>query len=141
MDFDFLVPIFVVFFMSATTYLIFELFARRRERLALIEKLTEIRSEDLDKSRASIFTNYGLPSVRFSFLRVGMLILGVGLGIIVGFTILALILGRPYLDGDYNNYNLTSVVYGACICFFGGAMLVGSYFLEKALQKHYKNED
>ena len=139
MNFSFLIPILVILFISVTTYLIIELFVRRKERIMMIEKMTELKSEDLEKSRAALLTNYGLPSFHFNGMRWGFLFIGIGLGIIVGFVILALSIGHSYINGDYQNYELVSIVYGSCICIFGGVMLVGSYFLEKEFKKRYQS--
>lgn len=141
MSFDFLIPILIILFLSVTVYLIFELFVRRKERLMMIEKMTELKSEDLAKSRASFLTNYGLPSFHFNGMRWGLLLLGIGLGIIAAFAILALAIGQAYIDGTYKNYELESVVYGACVCFFGGAMLVGSYYVEKEFKSRFHSDE
>ena len=76
----------VVGIICAGIYGLFELFVRKKERLAIIEKI----GDHLD---ASIFCGkLGLPSymgTRFSFsaLKAGCLLAGIGLGLLVGFFI------------------------------------------------------
>ena len=64
-----------------TIYKVVELFVRKRERLMLISKLTEISNVD--------FKGINLYSSgnKFTALRIGWLMFGVGLGFLAGFLI------------------------------------------------------
>ena len=120
----------ILFIIFGAFYLIIELFARRSERKMLISKLSELSPEDAKK----IETPY--LGVRFerirectkysSAFRWGMAFLGIGLGLFVGF----------YLNYyyDQNDYDTRSVIYGACVCLFGGLALVLSYFIERKIE-------
>ena len=62
----------------------FELFVRRKERLLIIEKISE-RMDIADLGKRLSLPSYGLPRFSFSSLKTGCLLMGIGLGILVGF--------------------------------------------------------
>ena len=101
-----------------TIYKLAELFVRKRERLMLISKLTEISNVD--------FKGINLYSSgnKFTALRVGWLMLGVGMGFLAGFLVsMMATYGQYAYDFDsvwHFHHNVASVVYIACICIFGG---------------------
>ena len=108
------------------TYMTFELFARRSERLKMIEKIGQSMAP-LDPSILKVQFNSLLPSLSrksFTALRIGCLLIGVGLGFSVG-VVLCFILRTP-------NDEFTILVCGASIVLFGGISLVISYYLERA---------
>ena len=83
---DFITIPLVVGIICAGIYGLFELFVRKKERLAIIEKI----SNNLD---ASAFEGkLGLPNymsrVSFSALKVGCLLAGIGLGLMIGASVL-----------------------------------------------------
>lgn len=141
MNMDFITQPLIVLFIFGAIYLVFELFVRRKERMMIIEKMTEIKSEDLGKSRASLLTNYGLLSFHFKGLRIGMLLLGIGLGILVAFFILDIFTSGAYIQGHFENYEVASSIYAACVCLFGGFALVGSYLIEQKMKDNHPSED
>ena len=77
-----MVPL-IIGIICAGIYGLFELFVRKKERLAIIEKI----GDKLDPS--AFDAKIGLPrlSTNFSFssLKAGCLLVGVGLGILFGF--------------------------------------------------------
>ena len=79
---DFIMVPLIVGIVCAGIYGLFELFVRKKERLAIIEKIG-------DKLDPSADVKIGLPrlSANFSFssLKAGCLLAGVGLGLLVGF--------------------------------------------------------
>lgn len=111
-------------------YLVIELFARRSERKMLVNKITEIHAEDFRKLYGTRFLGLSAKDsiVKHSSpLRWGMLLLGVGLGLLVGF----------YMVYYYEpNWNAGQVIYTASICIFGGLALVLSYVIENKNGKH-----
>ena len=83
-----LVPIFIVGIITLGIYRLFELFVRRKERMSIIEKL----QNNVDPS---VFANkfslplLGQPGVKFPSswpLRASLLLVGIGLGLLVGFS-------------------------------------------------------
>ena len=110
-------------------YKVVELFVHKRERLMLINKLTEISNVD--------FKGINLYSSgnKFTGLRIGWLMLGVGVGFLLGFCIdLWATLGDYALKAEeMRQYRLDvgSIVYVACICICGGIGLLMSYRAER----------
>ena len=108
-------------------YKVVELFVRKRERLMLINKLTEISNVD--------FKGINLYSSgnKFTGLRIGWLMLGVGCGFLFGFLINLMATGGQYAsnyDWDYH-HRVAGIVYVACICICGGIGLLLSYLAER----------
>lgn len=110
-------------------YKLFELFAGRRERLLLIEKLGDRLTEDTFRKgiiyRPSLFS--------FNSLRAGCLLLGLGLGLLAGYLIVATTQPEYFAD-EYNDaVNKTvSLIYGASVLIGGGLGLLVSYLIEVA---------
>lgn len=123
----------IIGIICATIYGLFELYARRRERIALIEKLSEIKG--LGEINGKIDLTFGKP---FSFwaLRGGCLLVGLGLGIIVGF----FLTGNIFHDhfGDPLFRKVTDTILGGSILFFGGIGLLVAFILE---MKYFKKTE
>lgn len=123
----------VVGIICAGIYGLFELFVRKKERLAIIEKI----GDHLD---ASIFCGkLGLPSymgTRFSFsaLKAGCLLAGIGLGLLVGFFI-DLNVSTSFVGADGFSRDVSEVVYGASVLLFGGLGLIIAFVVEMRLDK------
>ena len=128
---DFISIPLVVGIICAGIYGLFELFVRRKERLAIIEKI----SNNLD---ASAFEGkLGLPNYmsRFSFsaLKVGCLLAGIGLGLLVGFFI-NLSLRNMY----YQEHQFTEMAFSSSVLLFGGIGLIVAFVIELKLNKDKK---
>ena len=112
-----------------TIYKLAELFAHRRERMMLINKVAEIK--DVDFKGISLYSNSG-NNGKYLSLRIGWLMLGVGAGFLLGFCInLWATLGdyvQAWKDGwwRYQDY-VAGIVYLACICICGGIALLIAY--------------
>lgn len=130
---DFIIAPVIVGTICATIYGLFELFARRRERMAFIEKLSEIKS--LGQVEGKIDFTFG-KSFSCWALRGACLLIGLGLGLIIGYLI------TPGIGEYYDKIRLAkieSVVYGGSILLFGGLGLLAAFILEvKFFQKHEK---
>lgn len=101
------------------TYKLFELFAGRKERIMLIEKLCEKLSPD-QLARKPLY----MPShSSFSGLRLGCLLIGLGIGLLMGYFIVWLT-----VSGD--SCSASSIVYGSCVLLGGGTGLLVSYIIE-----------
>jgi len=126
----------------ATIYGLFNLFVRRKERMAIIEKIG-------DKLDASYLRGkVQLPSFRgmnFSFgtLQVGCLLIGIGVGLLVGLMIhLALIIGQGYVEsGNWLQRGLVEVGYGSSVLLFGGLGLIIAFLVEMNLKRKVKKEE
>lgn len=128
----------VVFIVFSTIYGLFELFARRRERMAIIEKLGDNIDPALVTTRTCLpFLTGG--KISFGALKAGCLLMGIGIGMLVGFFIC-----RGYIDGFGTENSeiprgLISMVNGASILIFGGIGLLVAFFLELKYSKKKGN--
>ena len=110
-------------------YKVIELFVRKRERLMLINKLTEISNVD--------FKGINLYSSgnKYTALRIGWLLLGVGCGFLLGFLINLMATQGQYaydVDGVWSyQIHVAGIVYVACVCICGGIGLLLSYRAER----------
>lgn len=116
-------------------YKLFELFVGRKERMMIIEKLGDKLTPDTFKN--GIFYRTGLFS--FGGLRMGCLMIGLGVGLLVGYGIISATTQYSYFDGN-RPYEVTSVVYGACVLLGGGTGLVVSYLIEKKQREDEHNK-
>lgn len=130
-----LVPIFVMGIITLGIYKIFELFVRRNERISIIEKLSNIDPETL-KHRIN-FPVYKDESIGSWSIRIGLLLIGVGLGVVIA-TIVDISTAIPsYYKGQlvYDSMRSVDVLYPSCAAVFGGIGLVIAYFIEKKKDK------
>jgi hypothetical protein len=121
----------IVFFFI---YMIFELFARKNERIRLIEKMgqsiTPMDSSLLKSQFSTLLPSFDKKS--FSSLRIGCLFVGLGLGLLVG---LFLCLNFRHIENDWERETFKSVCYGASVLLFGGLGLIISYIIESRSSK------
>ena len=123
-------------------YKVIELFVHKRERLMLISKITELKN--IDFKGISLYSSGG----KYTALRIGWLLLGIGFGFLLGFCINMLATYGDYsfrADEDfvyrYSN-RVGGIVYVASVCICGGIGLLMSYRAErKAEQPEEKNKD
>lgn len=131
-----LTPGIVLAVLGITLYKILELYARRKERLNLIEKLSESNPDlKLDLSFKS--------GNAFSSLKIGLLLTGIGIGCLVGIIIqtsctdsLSLQYNRFDDSVQYNIQALVGTIYFASISTFGGIGLIVAYLIEKKDKQH-----
>lgn len=148
--FNFLIPIFVTATICLTIYKLFELFVRRKERNTFIEKLSEIPVQNLSGFSGRLSLPYGVgPSWNFVALRIGLLLLGIGVGLLVGYfiadvnvytndVVLARAKHRTYINMVEGSL---PVIYGSSVLFFGGLALAASFLVEQwVIRQGVKNE-
>jgi hypothetical protein len=138
---DNLVPIFVVGIIALTTYRIIELFVRRKERMIILDKL----QNGIDP--AAFSHQLKLPLIKVPRtdswpIRLGLLMIGIGIGLIVGFLLEASLTDsiRPefgHLEHQVqrNIRDTVGLIYFACVSLFGGAGLLTAYFVEQKTNK------
>ncbi|MFT3740918.1 MAG: hypothetical protein QM786_19380 [Breznakibacter sp.] len=130
----------VVGIITLGIYKLFELFVRRRERLNIIEKV----GEKIDPS--FLGEAHPIPvkiSGRFSFgsLKAACLLIGIGLGLLIGYTISlnSLPYGGIYSD-NYQQNQLMGVIFGASVLVFSGLGLLTAFVIEMKIEKKNKNQ-
>lgn len=131
----------VVGIITLGIYKLFELFARRKERLMIIEKL----GDKLDPSM--IETKHSFPiklegMQRFGTLKIACLLLGIGLGLLIGYFIcLNTVVGFNYENISYNANQAVGVIYGASVLLFGGLGLLIAFLVEMKYIKNKNSEE
>ena len=114
-----------------TIYKLFELFVRKEERMMVINKIAEISKVDLNNIdiRMGSASNWAL--------RLGALMIGVGLGLFIAFFLNGMITNGDYWRcEDPRSYRyVAEILYGSCVCFFGGIALLRAYFVERGQKK------
>ncbi|MDR3058715.1 MAG: DUF6249 domain-containing protein [Dysgonomonas sp.] len=131
-----LAPVFVLAIVTFGIYKIFELFVRRNERMSIIEKF----STGIDPQ--ILMNQFSLPIYQSRdngswAIRIGLLLLGIGLGVVIA-AIIDLLAVPPTSGGEvfYEFRNTISVLYPALAAVFGGLGLVSAYFIEKKKDKN-----
>ena len=118
-------------------YMTFELFARRQERMKLIEKigqnLAPVDSSVLKFEFSSLLPTFKKKSS--TSLRIGSLFVGIGLGLLVGLWIDLYIKISLGARNDYLNRDVSDVAYLSSVLLFGGLGLLISYFIESRATK------
>jgi hypothetical protein len=125
------VAIFIVGFVVLGIYRLFELFARRKERMAIIERL----GDQIKLSEANVDLN--LPIFKESrsnwALKISLLLIGIGIGLVVAYWIEFKTVGVNWNSSTPSYYykNKMEVVYFASVAIFGGIGLLSAYFIER----------
>ncbi|WP_455584457.1 DUF6249 domain-containing protein [Bacteroides sp.] len=134
---DFIMVPLIMGIITVGIYKMFELFACRRERMAIIEKLGDkISATDLNGK----FTLPVYNRSSFSALKGGCLMLGIGLGLLIGFFISASAVPN-YLTQDDLGWNIRQtigIIYGACVLLFGGTGLLIAFLVENNINNKKK---
>ena len=118
-------------------YKLFELFVCKKERLLIIEKMGEKFTPDMLEHKFN-FSSIGKFSP--SALKFGCLLMGLGLGLLIGYLICSTTLEGYAEMGDVRlNYNMretSSIVYGSCVLLFGGLSLLIAFLIELKINKN-----
>ena len=128
--FDFLTPIFVIGIITLGVYRVFELFVRKKERMSILEKLGgQEKLSDVD-------VNLNLPFFQKSSsgnwaLKISLLLIGVGIGLLVGFGIEYASRAGDFSNNDWNYQRIFGMVYFASVAIFGGFGLLAAYLIEQ----------
>lgn len=135
---DFIAVPVVVGIVFYGVYKMFELFVCKSERLKIIDKLGDKFSSS-DISGKMTLPSYKRSDFSFSTLKGGCLMLGIGLGLLVGFFIS--LMASQLDDADWGLEQIFGIVYGACVLLFGGAGLLVAFLIEMKLNKKEKKEN
>lgn len=112
-------------------YKLFELFVCKKERIMLIEKM-DVRGllpqMDMPKLHGGSFS--------FSALKIGCLLAGMGLGLLLGYLICYTTIPDYLASKDWRRFReIASLIYGACVLGFGGIGLIAAFITELKLNK------
>ena len=136
---DFIMVPLVVGIVTLGIYKLFELFVRKKERLTIIEKIGEKFDPSMIENKFSFPFKFEGGGA-FGTLKIGCLLLGVGLGLLIGYFIGYGTLAGFY-NGEYNgNAQIAGVIYGACVLLFGGMGLLIAFLVEMKYRKDKKSE-
>ena len=137
---DFISIPLVVGIITLGIFRLFDLFVRKKERLAIIEKIGEKFDPSMVENKFSFpMTNSG--SGAFGTLKIACLLLGIGAGLLIGYFIcLNSIAGYSTMDLQHNAYEISGVVYGASVLLFGGLGLLVAFVIEMNYSKNKKGE-
>ena len=117
-------------------YKFLEALIRRKERMMLVDKLDFSNLQALPSIDALNVLDY-MPNKRYSSLRIGLLLTGIGFGLIVAWA-LVISLYPCFLENGQIHYRfreMLQVIYLASPVFFGGIGLFISYLFEKKMRK------
>jgi len=136
---DFISIPLVVGMITLGIYKLFDLFVRKKERLAIIEKIGDKFDSSMIENKFSFPLNFKFENVgTFGALKVACLLIGVGLGLLVGYFICYGTLPN-FINGDYP-YRTAEVIYGASTLLFGGLGLLIAFLIEMKYRKDKKEE-
>ena len=137
---DFITVPLVVGIITLGIYRLFDLFVRKKERLAIIEKIGEKFDSSMIENKFSFPFKFEGGGA-FGTLKIGCLLLGVGLGLLVGYFICYGTLAGFY-NGEYNDnaYQTAGVIYGSCVLLFGGLGLLVAFIIEMKYLKNKKDK-
>ncbi|MHC1691175.1 MAG: hypothetical protein AB9833_10135 [Bacteroidales bacterium] len=116
-------------------YKLIELFVRKKERLLILEKISlleNVNTENLNLSR--LFGEEKMFKNQFLTLRIGSLLMGLGLGLLIGYIIVQSSMGLSS-EISYDMRDAMSVIYGASTLLFGGLGLVAGFIVEIRMKK------
>ena len=131
---DFITAPLVVCIVFYYTYMVFELFVRRKERMFLLEKMGQnLMPPDpaiLNNQFSSLLPSF--PQKSFTGLRIGCLLVGLGLGVFIGLFICVILnLHADIGDNHWERSTYYSVAYGSSVLLFVGLVLIISYLIER----------
>ncbi|MDD2612485.1 MAG: hypothetical protein PHR38_06840 [Bacteroidales bacterium] len=136
---DFIMVPLVVGIITLGIYKLFELFARKKERLAMIEKIGDKFDASMVEGKFT-FPAKTCQKSNYGTMKIACLLLGVGLGLMVGFFIVLNTIGLHYPDESRFDYReFESVIYGSSVLLFGGLGLLIAFLIEmKSCKKSEK---
>jgi len=120
--------VFIVAIVFIVIYRVFELFVRRNERITMIEKLGKLSDGNVKLNLPSFESSNGNRA-----LRISLLLIGIGIGLLVGYGFEFGATGGNLsaFSGNWDFQNKMSVIYFASVAIFGGIGLLAAYLIEQ----------
>ena len=138
---DFIMVPLIVWIICSAIYSLFELFARKKERLTLIEKMGgEPFTPEVIPNQANMLRLPAVKNSSFSSLKLGSLLAGLGLGLLVGFFLYVNTKSSPAFNHNWVDYEMRPIIFGASTLLFGGLSLVVAFIIELKLTKRKDKE-
>ncbi len=120
-------------------YKLIELFVRKRERIMIIERISQLENVNTDKFDLSrLFGKSVNIDGRYLSLRIGLLLVGIGLGLLIGFFIVLNTYGYMRGDDFYASRGMAELIYGSTTLLFGGIGLVTAFVIEHKIKSLHK---
>ncbi|MDR2470346.1 MAG: hypothetical protein LBD27_07715 [Tannerella sp.] len=136
---DFIIAPLVVWIIVSGVYALCELYARRKERMYLIERFGEKANMDMLNVKVG-FPNF--LQLSFSGLKIGCLLVGLGLGLLLGILINIYLINAYDPNEHWRYHQMTAIAYGASVFFLGGCGLIASFLIEKHIkQKRERSQE
>ena len=118
-------------------YKLFELFVCKKERMFLLEKMNFDNANNQYVN--NIFKRHNSPSsFSFSALKVGCLLLGLGLGLVLGVLFFSFNIETVRAFGEltsYNTYYVVSLIISGAVLLMGGLGLLLAFIIEYKIGK------
>jgi len=138
---DFIMVPLVVGIITFGIFKLFDLFVRKKERLAIIDKIGDKFDTSLIENKFSFPVAANTGNNLFSTLKIACLLLGVGLGLLIGYFIcLNSVAGYNTMELKNNAFEISGVVYGASVLLFGGLGLLVAFMIELKYSNNKKAE-
>ena len=118
-------------------YKLFELFVCKKERMTILEKMDFDNPNNQSVKNLLKEYNTSLP-FSFSALKIGCLLMGLGLGLILGIWLFAMNVETVQSFREmtsYNVYSFITLIIGASVLFTGGAGLLLAFIIEYKCNK------
>lgn len=137
---DFISIPLVVGIITLGIFKLFDLFVRKKERLAIIDKIGDKFDASMIENKFSFPIKSSGNSI-FGTLKIACLLLGVGLGLLIGYFIcLNSVSGYNTMELRNNAYEISGVIYGASVLLFGGLGLLSAFLIEMNYLKKEKRD-
>ncbi len=134
---DFITVPLVFGIVTCGIYKLFELFVCKKERLIILEKMNFDNANNQYVN--SIFKRHNSPSsFSFSALKVGCLLLGLGLGLVLGVLFFSFNIETVRAFGEltsYNTYYVVSLIISGAVLLMGGLGLLLAFIIEYKIGK------
>ena len=136
---DFITIPLVVGMITLGIYKLFDLFVRKKERLAIIEKIGEKFDSSMIENKFSFPIKFE-NAKGFGTLKIGCLLLGLGFVLLFGYFVSYATLGG-YGRGQWDEfYRIAEIVYGASTLLFGGLGLLIAFLIEMKYRREKKQD-
>lgn len=115
-------------------YKVIELFVRKKERLMLVDKLNTLDNVNTNNINLSgLFGGVKVLQNQYLSLRIGSLLMGLGLGLLIGYLIVQISYG-DLRELTWDLREAQSVIYGASTLLFGGMGLTAGFITEMKMK-------